>query len=352
MKKFPSQARWVPLLICSILVACGGGGGDGSSSSSGSGGRTTAPGTGTTVVRVDPLTAPAGSLLLAATPVSSYSGEELAAYNTFNTARTQCGFGYLTQNTRLDTAAFNHINWMVNNNTASHYEVSGTTGFTGINPWNRMTAAGYNWSLSSEVMAVLYTSNKTNWGTNGARSLLAAPYHLQGLMWGVIDIGISVKSGATSGADINAPGATPVSWLVADTGSPSSNPGQAQTTSQVLTYPCQGSTNTAYEMRGESPNPIPGRDLASSPIGQPIFVQVLHGQNLTINSATLTGPFGSVVLRPTMTASNDPNARIYSNQAMIIPDAPLTPNTTYTASITGTNNSTAFSRTFTFTTGS
>jgi hypothetical protein len=304
------------------------------------------------LTRVDPLSAAAGTLVLVAPPAPTYTGEELAAYNAFNTARSTCGFGYLRQNTNLDTSSANHIGWMVNNNTASHSEVASTTGFTGVNPWDRMTAAGYNWSLVDEVMASISIANKTGWGTNGARSLLAAPYHLKGLMWGELDIGISVKSGSTSGADINAPSAAAISWLVSDMGAPSNSAGQAQGATDVLTYPCQGVTGTAWQLQGESPNPIPGRDLSTSPIGQPIFVQAFHGNTLTITSASLTGPSGSVALLPTMTASNDPNAQVYSNQAVIMPNGPLSPNTTYTVSISGTNNTTAFSKTFTFTTGS
>jgi hypothetical protein len=58
-----------------------------------------------------------------------------------------------------------------------------------------------------------------------------------------------------------------------------------------------------------------------------------------------------VVLRPTMTPANDPNAVLAANQALIIPDASLMPNTAYAVRVAGTNNGASFVKSFVFSTG-
>lgn len=80
-----------------------------------------------------------------------------------------------------------------------------------------------------------------------------------------------------------------------------------------------------------------------------------------------------VALRPVMTKSNDPNGMLNPSQAVLMPDAPLSPNTEYEVSIVGnnttltfdgsnwvstgtnpaitTNSTGAFTKTFSFTTG-
>jgi hypothetical protein len=127
---------------------------------------------------------------------------------------------------------------------------------------------------------------------------------------------------------------------------------QVQDANSVLTYPCQGTTGTGWQVLNETPNPVTPRNLATNPIGQPIFVQALSGQTLLIQSASVTGPLGSVALLPTLTAANDPNAHLSGNQAILMPNLPLAPNATYTVSIAGTRNGTAFVKSFSFSSGS
>ena len=332
--------------ICAglLLTGCGGGGGGGSSSAAPAGGTPTytAPTTNASV----PVVATGAS-------ATTYTGEELAAYNWFSTNRQTCGFGLLQQNAQLDTAARNHIVWMVNNNTFSHYEVAATAGFTGVTPWDRMAAAGYSGVQFGEILAGISTSNKTGFGLKGARNLLVAPYHLMGAMQGNREIGVSVKSGGPigSGADYTAAVTANESYLAVDMAASHALLPQVQRSTDVLTYPCQGVTGTAYALTAESPNPVPSRNLAVNPIGQPVFVQLLAGNVLVITSVSVTGPAGAVALLPTMTASNDPNQELLANMAIIMPSAPLSPSSAYSVFITGTNNGVGFSRSFGFSTG-
>jgi hypothetical protein len=169
------------------------------------------------------------------------------------------------------------------------------------------------------------------------------------------EVGINITSSGPSGsgADVIVSGSfAPAVRLAISLSSRSAFPVQRQSSTDVLTYPCSGITGTAYQLTGEDPNPVTPRNLATNPIGQPILVQVLLGRTLIITSATVTGPSGAVALLPTMTQTNDPNGRLSSNTAVIMPDLPLQPNTTYSVVINGTNNGVAFTRSFSFSTGS
>lgn len=284
------------------------------------------------------------AIVTAPPPAPSYTGEDLAAYNALNAARSKCGFGYLRQNPAIDHAVADHITWMVNNNTFSHFETPGTQGY---DVSSRVQAAGYNYTQVGEVIAQRTGANKSGWGALSVRNLLAAPYHLMGMMDSNREIGVSVGSGATTGFASGR-----YAMTVIDVGASSAVPPQVQGAGDILTYPCQGVTNTAYRLSNESPNPLPGRDLLANPIGQPIFIQVKPGQTLALTTASITTTAGAhpVDIATTLTADTDPNRRLSANQAIIVPNAPMAPSTQYTVTINGTNNGANFTRQFTFTT--
>ena len=343
-------------LACAMalaLTACGGG----ASSSSDTPTSPTAPVSPTpTIVPVTPAVSTTVAIVDAAAPQPNrYSTEELAAFNVFNTARLNCGFGALKQSTQLDVAALNHTRYQIENSLVTHTQIVGNRGFTGVTLLDRLAAANYvNYRSAGEVIASLGAIAPSGWGSTLATNLLAAPYHLMGLMQGNREIGISFKTGGPIGsaADITYAGAAPTTLLTADMGSSANLLPQAQDANSVLTYPCQGTTGTAWQMTNETPNPVAPRNLATNPIGQPIFVQALAGQRLVILSASVTGPLGSVALLPPLTAANDPNAHLSGNQAILMPNLPAAPTASYTVSITGTHDGMAFAKTFSFTTGS
>jgi hypothetical protein len=324
-----------------LLAACGGGGGGTST--------TTSP------PPADPFVP---STITAATVSPTYpdGSEELTAYNTLNNARTRCGFGGLNQNTQLDTAAQDHNNYQSVNNAFDHFQDPLWPGFTGVTAQARGVAAGYTGQISF-AEGLTYSRNNTVKTGSGAKQmaiLLSAPYHLRDLVDLHREVGIKVtSSGPTgSGADVIVSGTfAPAIRLAVSLSSRNAFPVQRQSSTDVLTYPCAGITGTAYQLTGEEPNPVTPRNLATNPIGQPILVQVLLGRTLVITSATVTGPSGPVVLLPVMTAANDPNGRLTPNLAMIMPDLPMLPNTSYAVVINGTSNGVTFTRSFSFSTG-
>jgi hypothetical protein len=341
-----------------ILPACGGGGGGSTPVAATSFSATCSNGSTQTSATSQAAAAalcPAASTIVSTVAATTYAAlsEEQAVYNRLNTERVACGFGSLSQNANLDTAAKNHSDWMLLNNTLSHAEVAGTTGFTGLNSVARDTAAGFTSLDGNEDIFALSggTGLLAGFGDVSARSLLSAPYHLFASLSACM--GISVQSissvGLPVGLGVNL--ATTIDFAV-----PQGGTYQLQDATSVLTYPCQGTAGANYRLTNESPSPVPGRNLVTNPLGSVVFVMLRQGQVLTITSASMTNLATGipVALRPPVTGANDPAnyLGLFGNyMGYIIPDAPVAQNTAYQVTLAGTNNGVAFSRTFTFTTG-
>ena len=151
-----------------------------------------------------------------------------------------------------------------------------------------------------------------------------------------------------------------MSYFVADGGLKTGVELQLLGSDDVVTYPCNGVTGVNFQLRNETPNPVPGRNLSTNPIGTPILIKVRDGNALNVtNAAMINVATGApVVLRAPIGAANDPNRTggngfgyFKPSEAYVAPDAALMPGTTYQVTIVGTNNGAAFSRTFNFTTG-
>ena len=349
MQKIPaslSRLLSVSMLsLLSFLAACGGGGGGGGEAAI----PVTNPSTNTST---NAATEPIPPLV-----VSNYlaSSEEYAAFNLLNSERDRCGFGKLNQNLQLDAAAKAHADYQILNRLVTHVEETFNLGFSGKTPSDRVIAKGYlsAGGVTDEIVAYEGTATKTGLGANGIRGLLGAPYHLRGLMGGYREVGLSVRSSSDLGTS------PPSAYLQINAAYKASQGSQLLGSTEVNTYPCQGTTGVNSRLNNESPNPIPGRDLGTNPLGSVVYVAVREGQVLKITSAVMiqlsTGQ--AVSLRTPITAANDPYAPCQEgcfkpHQAYFAADGPLQVNAGYQVLINGSNNDVAFSRVFTFTTGS
>ena len=113
------------------------------------------------------------------------------------------------------------------------------------------------------------------------------------------------------------------------------------------------------QLTKETPNPVPGRNLRTSPLGSTVYIAAREGDRIVITSAamTQTATGEAVVLRAPVTEANDPfgpcqTGCFESQQTYVVPDVPLQPNTACLVSVNGTNNSSAFCQNFIFSTGS
>lgn len=337
----------LPLAVA--LTACGGGGDEG-------GGTTPPP------------PPPSGDGIVTTVPAPTYTlgSEELAAFEYLNDARSSCGFGKLAQNTQLDSAARGHADWITFHKIPGHYQTVGTDKFTGVTAEDRAVAAGYAAAGTffiqdeSSYNGGTFGNDKTGFGLAGMRGLLNAPYHALGLTDGYRDVGISVRNAFDAGAsDAGVVNQGRKALVI--------NPARRSTTSSqlshlaasdVLTYPCAGSTGIERALYSERPNPVPGRDLLTNPLGSSVQVAIKEGHTLTIDSASMvvTSTMAAVTLRDPITSANDPHGPCSfgcfpSNRGYIVADAPLAANTTYTVTISGKNNGASFTISFDFTTG-
>lgn len=364
--KFPQFPSAIALAAAALVLlsACGGGGGGGGGGIPLIGiAPPPAPDTGTpTNPPVQPPVAPppsqpgtddpaageTASTIVTSVPAPTYAvgSEELAAFNLLNAERSRCGFGLLAQNAHLDVAAAGHANFQLINNLVGHFQDDTKLAFTGVTPTDRANAAGYGRGLvlddfADTTGALSNVLGPTQYAPEGrgiaaVRSLLSAPYHTLDLVSPQIDVGFSVISSDQVGttATFGPRAITQITTGIA-LGQFSQKPNGAA----VLTYPCEGTTGTAYQLKNEQPNPVPGRDLSTAPVGQPIVVAVRVGQLLTISSATMVkkSDGSPVILRAPMVRANDPNFLVDPSRAIILPDQPLEPSTEYTVTVAGTN---------------
>jgi uncharacterized protein YkwD len=309
-----------------MLTACGGGGGGGAS----------AP-------------APVVDNLQRQVATSTYTaGEKLSAYNYLNAQRSACGFGLLQQAGALDQAAQAHASYMTTNSLAvTHFEdqVTFPSGFTGVDVAARATAAGYTWTHVGEVVGGSNVTYGSSFGQASIMDLFTGPYHGNAMIRGYSDVGFGFS---TVGADPN--------WnrFVANFGATAQRPIQNFGGDQVSTYPCQGTTGVLSKTYvDESPAPIPGRNLATNPIGHPIYVKVREGQTLVLSTWDVrkVGATSPVTVQ-LLNKANDPNNNIIDDSvAILLPTAPLEKNVSYQVTATGTNDGRAVSVNFTFGTG-
>lgn len=326
-----ASLRLAMISVVALLAACGGGGTDTT------GTQPTAP-------------PPAVSSMVTTVTAPTYiaGSEELAAFNRLNAERLRCGFGALQQDSRLDLAALAHADWMLRNNVYSHTEsATYPNGFTGINPWDRAMAAGYPSSTVGELITFGDTGSKVGRGDRGVRELLAVTYHAIGALRPMKDVGISVRTPADVGASTVI---VPTEFVTGATGGL-----QLLASDAVVSYPCEGTTDVDTQHGWENPNPVPGRNLQTEPLGHPVVIMVRQGQTLVLSSVSMqrVSDGQSVTMRAPVTGAADPNGRLVNDPHIgyAIPDVPLQLNTAYRVIVRGSNSGSFFERVFVFSTG-
>jgi uncharacterized protein YkwD len=292
------------------------------------------------------------AFLVSSVPVPKYAGQALKAFEVLNAERARCGFGLLAQNSRIDIAADGHSEWMLKNSLQVHDQIPGTVAFTGTTIADRLRVTGYPSARTwGEVISPI-----DDWTKNaeaGVRLLFNAPYHGLGMLRGYREVGIGFRTSR----DVDLPSDYLYGKLTINLATSMADASQSAGNNVVRSYPCEGTSGVLHLLWGESPSPVPDRDLFAHPIGTTVLIAGDINKKLTINSAHMTGPGGvAVALRPAVTESNDPNsapgrAYLASHEAFISTDAPLATNTSYQVSISGTNGAMPFSRSFSFRTG-
>ena len=229
------------------------------------------------------------------------------ANNEINLARTSCGLSALSADSKLESMATQHANYIhyvFANSTPTLFNahsqrqidnIAKVTGrnnpfFTGDELKERLQSADYKNIAYGVAENIAQSSYYHSLGEIVApdvatismiKSLLAAPYHLRALMipnssvtgTGVVAFKPYDKDANTyqSYALVNYAAATKTSKDVSYNG--------------IFTYPCQGVTDTVTALYNETPDPFRGqRNLQANPIGQPIYINVPTAKTITISN--------------------------------------------------------------------
>lgn len=317
----------VSIAAALALSACGGGGGGSSGNSAGAAAAASSPAPTQTATSAN-----------VATPQYTASSAQLAAFQLLNQQRQQCGFPALTENTTLDSAAQGHAQYLATNNVISDTEVSGNPGFIGATYADRAVHFGYPSSVYAGGVSGGYYTNATltqsAYGQQMVYGWLSGVYHIAIGVWPITTVGVGYVQTTYSGY--------PQIWSSLSIANL-----QPMTSNGPLTFPCQGTTGVAYSAGGETPTP----PNTSGNWGQPVAVAGNPTDTIVLQSGTMTDASSHVITLQLLDSANDPNKLLPAFEAVAYPTTPLSPNATYTVSITGTYNGTPFSRSFTFTTG-
>ncbi|WP_309249526.1 CAP domain-containing protein [Paraburkholderia sp. CNPSo 3272] len=275
------------------------------------------------------------------TPQYASASAQQAIFDQINTQRQACGFPALTENTLLDQASQAHADYIgKNGGTITDDEVSGNPGFSGATYADRATHVGYPASsvVTAGESAGYYTNatlSEAAYGANIATAWSSGVYHVAAFVWPVTQIGVGWNETTYNGFP-EAHGVITVTNL------------QPMSGSLPTMFPCEGATGVPYKVVGETP----AAPNTSGAWGPAVALGANSGDTIALTSATLTDTSGNVINLQLLNSTNDPNKLIQAFEAVAYPATPLSPNTKYSAVVSGTINGTPFTRTRTFTTGS
>ena len=297
-------------------------------------------------------------------PAATYSTPDaVSVYTLGNAIRQESGSGLLAQSTALDTVATNHVNYLINHQLVAdgsylntlhegvlggHYEDPAKAGFSGKTPQDRATKAGFNGTVN-EIVTFGAGS-----GDECMASLENSVYHLLELISPFVNVGLNFNAGSGSGS---------VCAIVL--GTPSTTLGQLPAAGTVVTYPTSGETNLApvFYNQAEAPVPAPDLNVAGHPAAVSLYTLAassLAAGDVVVHSFTLTPAGGAAIAARILAHSGvvSDGPALTADDAIpgygfvvLLPMAPLNPNTVYQAAFTATVRGAAMSKSWSFTTG-
>ncbi|MES2530935.1 MAG: hypothetical protein V4636_07855 [Pseudomonadota bacterium] len=278
---------------------------------------------------------------------------QAAVLQTLQAERRRCGFSLLVRDANLDQAAVNHglylANEYANGRKGSHAEAPGSTGFTGETASARAKAVGYaprtvgeafaHSNLDATDAAIARAPTPTDRAVSHTEFLLSTVYHMQALLLPRADLGVGYAE--QRGADVF------TQVTVMEFGAKTGVPNTVQ--SDVLTYPCEGTTavRPSFTPSKETPNPMPS--TGDGTVGTPLYIRAPEGSVLALTSSSVTASDGNAVATTVLNSTNDPEKRLTQAQIFVVPQSALIKGKSYQVNFNGTVDGKAFNRTFSFT---
>jgi uncharacterized protein YkwD len=306
-----SRCLTAMLLAAALMSACGGGGGG------------DAPPATTPPVTVTP-GEPGAPALTGNTATDGY--------NWINYRRAQIGINALARNGTIDRAAQSHSEYLKANNTVSHNQVAGSSGFTGVTLLDRLRAAGYGFTGSHAYGEVISATGNAS-GAYAADELITAIYHR------FVIFEPRFKEIGT-GAASNASGYT---YFTADF---TANAGYGAGVSGVVVWPFDLQTRVPLNFLSDYESPDPVANL--NEVGYPVSVHANIDATVTVDSFTIR-PRGGAALAVKL-LSNATDSATHRSAAAIVPLTVLRSGTVYDVAFSGKVNGANVTRTWSFTT--
>ncbi|WP_235844630.1 CAP domain-containing protein [Cupriavidus agavae] len=265
-----------------------------------------------------------------------------------NYRREQVGLAPLTARDALNTAAQNHTAYMLANQTLTHDEQAGKTGYTGAAPNDRIQAA-YPSNATAEVVA---GANRWTSAANASLSmapkdalvidLVNAPFHRAALLGSYGSAG----SGFAESVGPNGSGTAAYYYQTIDLADRSV--GGAD--NQMVAYPWNGQADVPTSwVNNESPNPAPA--YAGQTMGYPVTVQAVNtALALNADTFTITDASGNNVPCEKVDARTSGMSGAARGLAICTPRAPLAGKTRYNVTVGGTLNGQGVNLNWSFTT--
>jgi hypothetical protein len=258
---------------------------------------------------------------------ATMSADDLEAWEDIAVIRGKMKMGALNCIDAIQKASNAHANYMQLNGGLSHNETAGKPGFTGVNFWDRMKAAGFS-GPGSAMFEVIHSIGDGHGSVLGEQGWVNTLYHrIPFVSFGAGGYGFGNNSGKWATVDFSSGGA-------------------AGAATAVATWPVNGDTGiwTTFRCASEIPNPLPGQTYAGYP------VSLTGGKALALTSQQILKAGVDVPL-VTLTKTSDSTGLIPDTQVYLIPKAPLTPSTKYDVKVKGTVGGSPFDLAFSFTTG-
>ena len=255
-----------------------------------------------------------------------------------NHHRALAGVAPVTPEMRLLRAAQSHASYLNSTGQAGHFEAERTDSYyTGRTPFQRISAAGYDYAVAGEVVGSLSSADPAT----AIDALIAAIYHRFVILSSdFTHAGLGVASRRVQGSD--------VLDVTVDFGSLTVPPVRPPSALTLYPVPGQQGVPLDFDPAYESPNPMPGHTL----VGYPISIQVDDPYTLTVHSFGLhpvtSSTLGAALAAKLLTHANDPETD--ASAAALIPLAPLSPSTTYEVVFSGAVSGSGVSRNWRFTT--
>jgi uncharacterized protein YkwD len=302
-----------------LLTACGGGGGS-------DGADTDADFT---------QAGPEQEILVQEPNAPQFTGDTATdGFNWFNFRRQQIGLPALARNSVVDRAAQGHSDYQRINDTITHEQTSGASGFTGATPADRLQAAGYDFRSPYAYGEVISATGGTS-GFTAADSLITAIYHR------FVIFEPRFEDGGAGSATVSKGYTYFTTNFAANDGL-----GAGLGAGRFVTYPAadQQRIPRNFYSDQEIPDPFP----AQNEVGYPVSVHADIDKAVTVQSFTLSVRGGSPL--PVRLLSSATDAETPVSAAAVIPNTPLAAATIYDAQFVGAIDGVPVSRSWSFTT--